>query len=487
MLKRNLFSCQKTPPTPQGGLYEIRTSTFLNRLFKCSYLNKSPMGDLGVKKQITVSLWKNCIFGVLLIAVFSCSGVRKENKELAERILSDKTLDTVYFKAASLLKKGFTAGDGYPQVWIRDLNTFIETACDVYDPLIIREKLLVFLTLQQPDSQIVDGYVLKGHVTWNDPNIYTSANDTIHVGFKNTVETDQETSLIQAIGKYIMKTGDRSILDESIAGFTVRERLTMAVGYLLRSRYSQKYGLLTGATTQDWGDVQVEGGEVVDIDDKTHWAIDIYDNAMFVISLGHLIDFAKDIHDKQKWEEMRKSVKQSIREHLWDESHRKFIPHVYIDGAPFPSDFDENAIHFHGGTAVAIEAGLLSKEEIEAVYKQMVANVKLSGAPTIGLTLYPPYPEGIIKESNTCKPYIYQNGGDWTWFGGRMVQQLIAYGFVEEAYESIRPMLDRVIANGKFYEWYGIDGKPNGSGDFRGEAGVLSRAVIMLREWAENN
>ena len=48
-------------------------------------------------------------------------------------------------------------------------------------------------------------------------------------------------------------------------------------------------------------------------------------------------------------------------------------------------------------------------------------------------------------------------------------------------------MIDRVIANDRFYEWYGIDGKPQGSGDFRGEAGVLARAVTMLHEWAEKN
>ena len=143
-------------------------------------------------------------------------------------------------------------------------------------------------------------------------------------------------------------------------------------------------------------------------------------------------------------------------------------------------------MHFHGGTAIAIEAGILSKEEIRTVYNQMLENVRLSGAPSIGLTIYPPYPDGLIDGSNTCKPYIYQNGGDWTWFGGRMIQQLIANGFVEEAYSSVRPMIDRVIANGRFYEWYGIDGKANGSGDFRGEAGVLAEAVVMLKQWAES-
>jgi hypothetical protein len=442
--------------------------------------------DLIFNKPMYMSLIRNCIIPVFLMVVFSCSVERKEDRELAAKILSDKTLDTVYVRAAGLLKKGFTAGDGYPQVWIRDLNTFIETACDVYDPSVIREKLLVFFTMQQPDSQIVDGYVLKGHVSWYDPNIYTSVNDTQHVGFKNTVETDQETSLIQAIGKYIIKTGDKSILVEKIAGYSVMERLSMAIGFLMKHRYSEKYGLLTGATTQDWGDCQVEGGTVVDIDEKSHWSVDIYDNAMFVISLGYMIDFEDDPAEKKKWVELRESVKRNIREYLWDESKSKFIPHIYLAGSPFPENFNENSIHFHGGTAIAIEAGILSGEEILTVYRQMVENVRLSGAPTIGLTLYPPYPDGLIEGSGTCKPYIYQNGGDWTWFGGRMVQQLVANGYEKEAYEAIRPMLDRVIANGKFYEWYGIDGKPNGSGDFRGEAGVLAKAVVMLRHWAEN-
>ena len=423
---------------------------------------------------------------VIFILIVSCTGTSKEDKELAARILSDTTLDTVYVKAANLLKKGFTAGDGYPQVWIRDLNTFIETACDVYDRSVIREKLLVFFTLQQPDSQIVDGYVLKGHVTWYDPNIYTSSNDSLHVGFKNTVETDQESSLIQAIGKYMNITGDRTILDETIAGFTVRERLTMAAGYLLANRYSEEYGLLTGATTQDWGDVQVEGGAVVDIDEKTHMSVDIYDNAMFVIALGYMADFANQPSEKNRWEKMKHDFELNIRKHLWDSVNNKFIPHIYLNGSPFPEDFDENAVHFHGGTAVAIEAGILTDNEIMTVYRQMLENVRLSGAPSIGLTIYPPYPDGIIEGSNTCKPYIYQNGGDWTWFGGRMIQQLISHGFVEEAYISVRPMLDRVIANDKFYEWYDIEGKPRGSGDFRGEAGVLAKTIRMMKQWAEN-
>ena len=103
------------------------------------------------------------------------------------------------------------------------------------------------------------------------------------------------------------------------------------------------------------------------------------------------------------------------------------------------------------------------------------------------LSGYPPYPENIYKNSTANKEYNYQNGGDWSWFGGRMIQQLVANGFAQQAYDEMQPMIDRVIKNQKFYEWYSVDGKPSGSGDFKGSAGVLAKAIDMLRAWAADN
>ena len=111
----------------------------------------------------------------------------------------------------------------------------------------------------------------------------------------------------------------------------------------------------------------------------------------------------------------------------------------------------------------------------------MIANVKASGAGSIGLTLYPPYPEGFFKNKSMV-PYGYQNGGDWTWFGGRMIQQLIKYGFTEEAYQQLIPMLKRVKENEGFFEWYTVENKPKGSKTFRGSAGVLYQSIMMLEE-----
>ena len=135
-----------------------------------------------------------------------------------------------------------------------------------------------------------------------------------------------------------------------------------------------------------------------------------------------------------------------------------------------------------GGTACAILAGLHTKKEIQEINRQFLATAAKEKYATIGITIYPPYP---LKEFPNMAPYSYQNGGDWTWFGGRMVQALIANGLVQEAYAELDPMLERALKHQGFFEWYDVrTGAPKGSGDFRGEAGVLYDAIVQLREWA---
>ena len=224
------------------------------------------------------------------------------------------------------------------------------------------------------------------------------------------------------------------------------------------------------------------------LNDKSHRALSIYDNAMLVIAINDYVQLlGKNTPEAAHWQAVGDRLKKNIRKYLWDAKRQKFIPHVYLAGSPFPKDFDENAIYFHGGTAVAIEAGLLTHKEIARAVAQMDENVRLAGAGSIGLTLYPPYPNGFFKNPGMRDPYSYQNGGDWTWFGGRMIQQLVKQGYIAEAYRDLQPMVERVKRTGDFNEWWTRDNRPVGSRHFRGSAGVLGEAIEMLQAWAKQN
>ena len=420
---------------------------------------------------------------LLLMLFITALAVSAQENQSSSKALSEKIKNKEYFhfvktKAIEVMKAGFNAGDGYREVWIRDYNTFIELAAQVYDKEVLKENLLVFLRMQGEDGNIIDGFTPVKKVGEVEYDFIYSPLEPRYAGHKNTVETDQETSLVQSIYKYIQLTNDRSILDEMIGNKTVGERLVWSMEFLMNKRFNKQYGLIIGATTADWGDVQPEHGWGVDIDENTHPAIDIYDNAMFIIALNNLMEMIPA--GRQKWQSIKNSIAQNSRKHLWDKTEQKFIPHIYLNGSPFPAAFNENEIYYFGGTAIAIEAGLLSKKEVKISLDEMVSRVKKAGAPSIGLTLYPPYPAGYFANKIMNPEYSYQNGGDWTWFGGRMIQQLIKYGFVQEAYEEVLPMVKRVKDNNGFYEWYSVDNKPRGSGTFRGEAGVLYTAIVMF-------
>ena len=409
--------------------------------------------------------------------------------ELSRKILQDERMDKVLQMGHDLLKSGMNAGSKYDQVWIRDLNTFIVPLLEAAPQQPVREALLVFLHFQGEDGDIVDGYVSIANARkrkYKREYRYTPTRPELKA-HKNTVETDQESSLVQAFCLYIQHTGDTAILDEVVRGIPVRERLEMALAYPLKHRFSEKYGLVWGGTTVDWGDVQPEHPKGVELDENSHRAINIYNNALLMIAIEEYVKTmgADDAALKVRWERVHEIIHKSIREHLWDSERQKFIPHLYLaEGSPFPRGFDENQIFYHGGTAVAIEAGLLNPEEISASLKKMRENVADAGASTIGLTLYPIYPEGFFLNPS-FRPWNYQNGGDWTWFGARMVRQLARYGFAAEALAELDPMLDRVLKNDDFFEWWTRDNEPEGAKGFKGSAGVLMEAIVELRKWAK--
>lgn len=407
------------------------------------------------------------IFTFLLTA---CGGGEKisDESKLANSIRNDARLPLVRAKARQLVAKELTAGSGYPAVFIRDLNTFVELAIEAQGAQKVRSQLKQFLEHQGDDGNIVDGI-------------------TVHDGstFKATVESDQESSLVQAVGKYIAITGDKAFLLEDVHGVSVIERLENALMFLYKQRFSAGYGLVFGGTRADWGDVQPEDTPGVYLNAASHPSLSIYDNGMLTLALVDLQTLlSKAGRDATAWAVRERELRTAVRTHLWN--GKQFVPHIYLDrGSPFPSNFDESRIYFQGGTAVAIQAGLLEPAEVKQAFTRMIKNKLDSGSGTVGVSLYPSYPAGFFQNKDYMgAEYVYQNGGDWPWFGGRIIQQMVSHGQVAVAYQEITPMLDRVLRDDAFFEWYTREGIAQGSGEYRGSAGQLAKAIDMILEWA---
>ena len=228
---------------------------------------------------------------LLLALLFACQ-VKQPQKGLKYQIENNEYIAFTKNKALEIVKTGFNAGDGYGEVWIRDYNTFIELSAEVYPKETLKENLRVFFRLQREDGNIIDGFIPRDKANQTEGGyeyIFTDLEPN-YAGHKNTVETDHETSLVQAVYKYVVKTGDTGFLKEVIGDKTVAERLEWAMEFLLNHRWSEEYGLIYGATTADWGDVQHCHPWGVFITEETKFCLDIYDNAMLLIALDNMME-----------------------------------------------------------------------------------------------------------------------------------------------------------------------------------------------------
>ena len=109
---------------------------------------------------------------------------------------------------------------------------------------------------------------------------------------KNTVETDQESSLVIAAAEYVRASGNKNYVLEAIAGKPIIQHLECALEYVWSQRRDGKTGLVLGAHTIDWGDVQISGvayRDAVNISKDSPLTVAIYHNAMYALAIeGYL-------------------------------------------------------------------------------------------------------------------------------------------------------------------------------------------------------
>jgi hypothetical protein len=368
----------------------------------------------------------------------------------------------VVFAGRSGEVRGFAAGGGYPQIWIRDANTILPASRWYYDEAWLRSWLEEHLAFQDAAGGLQDWIDSRGTAD------------------KNTTETDQETSAVQAAAEVVTVLGP-DWLRKPVAGVPVLERLDRAMKYVLAERFNPGLGLVKGAHTVDWGDVDLDDADqtAVYVDADTHWTADIYDQAMFFGAANDLAGLSKALGFEARaafWSKRAAEVRRDADRILWLDDRGYYRVHVHLDA--LRHDFDEDAMFAMGGNAVAIASGLAGPDKKRRIFEEALRRQAAYKISTVGGAILPPYPKGVFRHPMMDDPFEYQNGGQWDWFGGRLVDRMFRDGRAADARAKLLEIARKAIANNGLYEWDNPDGVGRGSDFYSGSAGVLAGALI---------
>jgi hypothetical protein len=382
--------------------------------------------------------------------------------ELLKLIRITLETDAVEFQGKTGLIRGFSAGDGYPQVWLRDAATTIPASRFFYPVEYLESWIMEHLAFQKPDGGLEDWIDARGRSD------------------KNTVETDQESSAVQAAYQVFLLKG-KGWLGHIIGDEAVVDRLERAVAFLFQTRFNPERGLITGAHTADWGDVDPEDSDqkAIYVDEKTHWTADIYDQSMVYEACRELAAMLAALGLEEKadgWTRKAASLREAADRHLWQEDRGFYRVHIHLD--PFPHEFDEDGMFAMGGNAQAILSGLADGRKADRIIRTAIERQTEFGVSTISGSLLPPYPAGFFKHPAVDEPYEYQNGGQWDWFGGRLLAAMFENGWSAQAKDKLIEIIRKNLRNGGFFEWDTREGAGRGSDNYAGSAGSLARALF---------
>lgn len=385
-----------------------------------------------------------------------------EYKELFKLIHATLVHNQVTFQGKTGRVAGFGAGTAYPQIWLRDANTIISASRFFYGRPHLQSWLIEHLGLQKEDGALEDWIDSGGRFD------------------KNTTATDQETSAVRAAGQISQFLGS-AWLDEKINGEPILSRLERAMLFVLEHRFDQKHGLITGAHTADWGDVDMNDPDqsAIYVSERTHWTCDIYDQSMFSGAAKSLARMFENHGMKQQarlWEERAGLIQKNADQWLWQEDKGFYRIHLHLDSLRHA--IDEDDMFALGGNAEAILSGLASEEKCRRIILNALSRQESFGMSTIGGVLLPPYPKNFFKHPMVDDPYEYQNGGQWDWFGGRIVYSMFEHGFSRQAREKLLEIAKKNLANRGLYEWDSPAGIGQGSTFYSGSAGSLAKALF---------
>jgi len=406
---------------------------------------------------------------------------------LAVRLVPHLEANRRELRGRTGLVVGFGAGATYPQIWLRDSATLLALSRYVHPRPYLDSWLVEHLAQQRDDGALWD-WVAAG-----DPAVFREYAPAVVAVYRegpvvlsadrNTTEADQESSAVHAAYQVFRITGDRAWLTAPIAGRPLVDRLDAALSFLLRGRFSSRFGLVTSAFTADWGDVSPVYGDqrAIYLDERTPLVAGLYTNALVWRSareLAVLLASAGRPARARFWEERARDVRASVERYLWQEERGFYRVHVLESVPAGWAAPDSSDVFAMGGNAVAVLSGLASDGQAARVFATAEERRRRFGVSTVAGTLLPPYPAGFFRHPILSEPYTYQNGGQWDWFAGRLILAEFERGRAADARRQLGEIAERVTRSGGLREWYTREGAGRGSAAYAGSAGALGEALI---------
>jgi hypothetical protein len=239
-------------------------------------------------------------------------------------------------------------------------------------------------------------------------------------------------------------------------------------------------GLVTSGFSADWGDVSPAHADqrAIYLDERTPLVAGLYTNALFVEAAHCLAGLHQALDDGEgqgRWTGAADKVAAAANRHLWQGARGFYRMHLPLAPSALP---DDSAVFATGGNATAILSGIADDRQARRILAVAEERRRRFAVSTIAGTLLPPYRAGLFLHPAMREPWSYQNGGQWDWFGARLVLAAFQRGESALARRWLRELAQKAQRSGGLYEWHTRDGQGRGSPTYAGSAGMLAAAVF---------
>jgi len=386
------------------------------------------------------------------------------------------------FQTGSETIHGFRPGKVYPEMYVRDIAWGMETAQYYYPDEYLREPIEAYLRRQYTAGTVsLDGDfgVVAGAGAIG--GIITPQGRSN----KQTITTDEETSLIHAAYLYYNLSYNTAWLQKQINGKSIIERLNLAADWLYTHRLDPQLQLLWRGHTTDWGDVKFEKGPgYTDYNPaQDHLTASIYDQALAYMALLELAQMNAAVGNTARadeWQNRAETLKKQTNDLLWQSQKGFYLTHRHI--TPLEHSFDESAM-VSISNALAVYAGLTNLQQTKAIFHNLEKARIAVDAKKPGLSIYPYYPNkwpDLFFDYSGMGYGNYQNGGVWDWWGGVQIKAEFLTGFSEIARTHLLQVAHEWQDHpGNIIEWYSTtDPRHEGSHYYSAAAGTMGSAII---------